>query len=75
MAWIRESMNCNSLHYYTKDISIDKKFVYQDILVNQAGRMDKEVLPVLEELNSAFPNNKVIRDNLFLVRLHLAKQK
>lgn len=74
-AWIRESMNCNSPYYYTKDISIDKKFVYQNILINQAGRMDKEVLPVLEELNATFPNNKTIRDNLFLVRLHLTKRR
>jgi len=74
-AWIRESMNCNSPYYYTKDISIDKKFVYQNILINQAGRMDKEVLPVLEELSAMFPNNKTIRDNLFLARLHLAKRR
>ena len=74
-AWIRESMNCNSPYYYTKDISIDKKFVYQNILINQAGRMDKEVLPVLEELSAMFPNNKTIRDNLFLVRLHLTKRR
>ncbi len=74
-AWIRESMSCNSPYYYTKDISIDKKFVYQNILINQAGRMDKEVLPVLEELSAMFPNNKTIRNNLFLVRLHLAKRR
>lgn len=74
-AWIRESINCNSPYYYTKDIGIDKKFVYQDILINQAGKMDKEVLPVLEELNATFPNNKTIRDNLFLVRLHLTKRR
>ncbi len=73
--WIRESMNCNSPYYYTKDINIDKKFVYQDVLINQAGKMDKEALPVLEELNVTFPNNKTVRDNLFLARLHLTKRR
>ena len=73
--WIKESMNCNSPYYYTKDVGIDKKFVYQNILLNQAGKMDEEVLPVLEELRSAFPENTVIKNNLFLVRRHLKKQK
>lgn len=73
--WIKESMNCNSPHYYTRDVNIDKKFVYQDILIGQAGRMDKEALPVLEELSATFPNNKTIKDNLFLARLHLTKRR
>lgn len=73
LLWTRASMRCGSPYYYTKDINIDKKFVYQDILISQAGKMDNEVLPVLEELNSAFPNNRTIKEKLFLVRLHLKK--
>ncbi len=73
--WVKESMSCGSPYYYTKDVNIDKRFAYQEILIDQAGKMDKEALPVLEELNAMFPNNKTIRDNLFLVRLHLAKRK
>jgi hypothetical protein len=75
LVWARESMGCGSPYYYTKDVNLDKKFIYQDILINQNGKMDKEALPVLEELNRTFPNNKTIRDNLFLVRLHLARRK
>ena len=73
--WVKESMNCGSPYYYTRDVNIDKKFAYQEILINQAGKMDEEALPVLEELNAMFPNNKTIKDSLFLVRLHLAKRK
>lgn len=69
--WLEESRSCASTHWWTKDIEIDKKLVYQDILVKQAGRMDDLVLPVLEELNRKFPENKEVRDNLFLVRLHI----
>ncbi|MBI2063102.1 MAG: hypothetical protein HYT61_02570 [Candidatus Yanofskybacteria bacterium] len=73
--WLRQAMACNSGYWWAKDVEMDKKFVFQDILVKQAGRMDNEVLPVLEELNRRFPDNKEIRDNLFLVRLHLKSQQ
>lgn len=69
--WLRESIRCSSGHWWTKDVEVDKKFVFQDILVKQAGRMDDEVLLVLEELNRKFPDNNDIRNNLFLVKLHL----
>ncbi len=69
-AWLEESMSCKSSHYYTKDVEIDKKLVYQDILMKQSGRMDGRALPLLEELNTRFPENTIIRDNLFLVKLH-----
>lgn len=69
--WLEESMMCNSDHWWTKDIEIDKKLIYQNILTKQAGRMDTSVLPVLEELNRKFPENREVRDNLFLVRLHI----
>jgi len=71
----RESMRCHSDYYFMKDVEIDKMFVFQDVLTKQAGRMDDEVLPVLEELNRRFPENKQIRDNLFLVRLHIRNKQ
>lgn len=71
LRWLEESMACSSDHWWTKDIEIDKKLIYQTILVKQAGRMDDKVLPVLEELNRRFPENKGVRENLFLVRLHI----
>ena len=69
--WLDESMVCNPDYYWTKDVMWDKKFIYQDILVRQAGRMDDKALPVLEELSSRFPDNRAVKDNLFLVRLHI----
>ena len=73
LVWLRESMNCHTDYYYTKDVGIDKKFIYQDILIKQAGKMDEEVLPVLLELNERFPQNSVIRNNLFLVKMHMER--
>ena len=69
--WLDESMACSSGYYYAKDIEIDRMLLYQNILVKQSGRMDEKALPILEELNQRFPDNKEVRDNLFLVRLHL----
>ncbi len=73
--WLRQAMACNSGYWWSRDVEMDKKFVFQDILVKQAGRMDDEVLPVLEELNGMFPDNKEISNNLFLVRLHLQNRQ
>lgn len=72
-SWLDESLSCNPDYYWTKDVNIDKKLIYQDILVKQAGRMDAKALPILIDLRSRFPDNTVIRDNLFLVRLHLKR--
>jgi hypothetical protein len=75
LAWLREAMRCQCDYYFAKDTEIDKKFIYQDILISRAGKYDKEALPVLEELHSRFPKNKTIRNNLFLARLHIQNKK
>jgi len=72
---LRDSMRCRADYYYAKDVEIDKKLIFQDVFVKQAGKMDDEVLPVLEELNARFPENEKIRDNLFLVKLHIKNKQ
>lgn len=75
LMWARESMNCQSNYYWTKDVEIDKQLLYQEILVHQAGKMDEEVLPVLLSLRKKFPENRTVKDNLFLVESHLHQKK
>lgn len=74
--WARESMSCQSDYYWTRDVEIDKKLFYQDLLVYQAeNKLDEEVLPVLEELVRTYPDNLTLRHNLQLVRNHLGYKK